>query len=146
MYLNTVDFGSNAFGIRTAAKTYFNTTPMQLKTEESAVLVGMLKATTTYNPRLNPKNSKSRRNVVLSNLLRKKFLTHEEYDSLSELPIELKYTPVKPTDGKAPYSATCLPMSCRMDGVRTMTRISMATDCASTRPSTRVCRSMPRRL
>ena len=103
MYLNTVDFGSNAFGIRTAAKTYFNTTPMQLKTEESAVLVGMLKATTTYNPRLNPKNSKSRRNVVLSNLLRKKFLTHEEYDSLSELPIELKYTPVKPTDGKAPY-------------------------------------------
>ena len=103
MYLNTVDFGSNAFGIRTAAKTYFNTTPMKLKTEESAVLVGMLKATTTYNPRLNPKNSKSRRNVVLSNLLRKKFLTHEEYDSLSELPIELKYTPVKPTDGKAPY-------------------------------------------
>ena len=103
MYLTTVDFGSNAFGIRTAAKTYFNTTPMQLKTEESAVLVGMLKATTTYNPRLNPKNSKSRRNVVLSNLLRKKFLTHEEYDSLSELPIELKYTPVKPTDGKAPY-------------------------------------------
>lgn len=84
MYLNTVDFGSNAFGIRTAAKTYFNTTPMQVKTEESAVLVGMLKATTTYNPRLNPKNSKSRRNVVLSNLLRKKFLTHEEYDSLSE--------------------------------------------------------------
>ena len=63
----------------------------------------MLKATTTYNPRLNPENSKSRRNVVLSNLLRKKFLTHEEYDSLSELPIELKYTPVKPTDGKAPY-------------------------------------------
>lgn len=103
MYLNTVDFGSNAFGIRTAAKTYFNTTPMKLKTEESAVLVGMLKATTTYNPRLNPKNSKSRRNVVLSNLLRKKFLTHEEYDSLSELPIELKYTPVRPTDGKAPY-------------------------------------------
>ncbi len=50
MYANTVDFGSNAFGIKTAAKTYFNTTPAQLKTEEAAVLVGLLKATSAYNP------------------------------------------------------------------------------------------------
>ena len=59
MYFNTVDFGSNAYGIKTAAKTYFNTTPDKLNYEQSAVLVGLLKATTTYNPRLNPKNSGS---------------------------------------------------------------------------------------
>ena len=69
MYVNTVDFGSNAFGIKTAAKTYFDTTPAQLKTEECAVLVGLLKATSTYNPKLNPKNSLRRRNVVLANML-----------------------------------------------------------------------------
>jgi penicillin-binding protein 1A len=56
MYLNTVDFGSNAFGIKTAAKTYFNTTPKEITTEQAATLVGLLKATTTYNPRINPKN------------------------------------------------------------------------------------------
>lgn len=103
MYLNTVDFGSNAFGIKMAAKTYFNTTPDKLKIEEAAVLVGMLKATTTYNPRINPKNSLKRRNVVLSNLLKKKYITREEYDSLSRLPIKLQYTPQRPTDGLAPY-------------------------------------------
>lgn len=59
MYANTVDFGSNAFGIKTAAKTYFNTTPKQLKPEEAAVLVGLLKATSAYNPRINPENSKN---------------------------------------------------------------------------------------
>ena len=64
MYANTVDFGSNAYGIKTAAKTYFDTTPKDLKTEEAAVLVGMLKATTLYNPKTNPKNSLARRNTV----------------------------------------------------------------------------------
>ena len=68
MYANTVDFGSNAFGIKTAAKTYFNTTPAQLKTEEAAVLVGLLKATSAYNPKSNPRNALQRRNVVLHNM------------------------------------------------------------------------------
>ncbi len=68
MYANTVDFGSNAYGIKTAAKTYFNTTPDKLTATQSAVLVGLLKATSYYNPRTNPENSLKRRNVVLDNM------------------------------------------------------------------------------
>ena len=64
MYANTVDFGNNAYGIKTAARTYFNTTPQHLTTEQSATLVGMLKATTYYNPILHPANSLNRRNTV----------------------------------------------------------------------------------
>ncbi len=67
MYANTVDFGSNAYGIKTAAKTYFSTTPSRLKTEEAAVLVGLLKATSAYNPRIYPIYSLLRRNTVLDN-------------------------------------------------------------------------------
>ena len=63
MYANTVDFGSNAFGIKTAAKTYFGTTPKHLTTDQSAILVGLLKATTYYNPRINPKNCGARQHA-----------------------------------------------------------------------------------
>ena len=103
MYANTVDFGSNAFGIKTAANTYFKTTPLNLKLEESAVLVGLLKATSTYNPRINPKNSLRRRNVVLMNMVERHDLTKEQYDSVSALPIDLKYTLDTNYDGVAPY-------------------------------------------
>jgi len=103
MYANTVDFGSNAFGIKTAANTYFKTTPRQLKLEESAVLVGLLKATSTYNPRINPKNSLKRRNVVLMNMVERGDLTKAQYDSISSLPIDLKYTIETNYDGVAPY-------------------------------------------
>lgn len=103
MYLNTVDFGSNAYGIRSAARTYFNTTPAKLTTEQCAVLVGMLKATTYYNPRINPENSRRRRNVVIDNLYKKRHITREERDSLCALPLVLKYNPIKPSDGLAPY-------------------------------------------
>ena len=103
MYANTVDFGSNAFGIKTAAKTYFNTTPSKLKVEEAAVLVGLLKATSTYNPRLNPKNSKRRRNIVLDNMCRHGHLTRVECDSLKALPIELHYSVESAYDGEALY-------------------------------------------
>ena len=65
MYANTVDFGNNSYGIKTAAKTYFNTNPKDLTTDQAAILVGMLKATTYYNPRTNPENSLVRRNTVL---------------------------------------------------------------------------------
>ena len=75
MYANTVDFGSNAFGIKTACKTYFNTTPSALTVEQAAVLVGMLKATTFYNPISHPENSLARRNVVLNNMVTKNDLT-----------------------------------------------------------------------
>ena len=89
MYANTVDFGSNAFGIKTACKTYFNTTPAEMKTEQAAVLVGMLKATTYYNPIANPKNSERRRNQVLDNMVHLGDLTAKECDSLKQIPITM---------------------------------------------------------
>ena len=103
MYANTVDFGSNAFGIKTAAKTYFGTTPKHLTTEQAAVLVGLLKATTYYNPRINPKNSLGRRNVVLDNMLRHNHLTKTENDSLKQTEIRLDYSVENAYDGEANY-------------------------------------------
>lgn len=103
MYANTVDFGSNAYGIKTAAKTYFDTTPKDLTTEEAAVLVGMLKATTLYNPRTNPENSKSRRNTVLANMRAHGDLSREACDSLQQLPIQLKFKMEENYDGQAMY-------------------------------------------
>ena len=103
MYANTVDFGSNAFGIKTACKTYFGTTPSELTTDQAAILVGMLKATTYYNPRINPENSFNRRNVVLGNMLHRGHLTKDEYDSLKALPISLDYSVENAYDGQATY-------------------------------------------
>ena len=103
MYANTVDFGSNAYGIKTACSTYFNISPKELKPEQAAVLVGMLKATTTYNPRLNPENSLRRRNVVLDNMRRHGHLTQQQFDSLVQKPIELNYNAETAYDGKAGY-------------------------------------------
>lgn len=103
MYANTVDFGSNSYGIKTASKTYFNTTPANLTTEQGAVLVGMLKATTHYNPIANPKNSLRRRNVVLQNMVTKGDLSKKQYDSLSVIPIKLSYSVESNYDGQALY-------------------------------------------
>lgn len=103
MYLNTVDFGSNAFGIHTAAKVYFNTTPDKLNQLECATLVGMLKAPTYYSPVLNPENSLKRRNVVLSQLVKYGWLEKDEYKKLSEKPLNLDYTPESVQDGRANY-------------------------------------------
>ena len=103
MYANTVDFGSNAFGIKTAAKTYFGTTPKNLTTDQSAILVGLLKATTYYNPRINPKNAFNRRNVVLDNMLRHHHLTPEECKKLQQAEIKLDYSVENAYDGNANY-------------------------------------------
>ena len=104
MYLNTVDFGHNAFGIKTATKTYFGTNPKDLTIEQCATLVGMLKATHTYDPKSNPKNSKRRRNVVLENLYTHKVISREECDSLKEIPIDLqKYNEEQVYSGIALY-------------------------------------------
>ncbi len=103
MYANTVDFGSNSYGIKTASKTYFNTTPANLTTEQGAVLVGMLKATTHYNPIANPKNSLKRRNIVLQNMVTKGDLSKKQYDSLSVIPIKLSYSVESNYDGQALY-------------------------------------------
>lgn len=103
MYANTVDFGSNAFGIKTAAKTYFNCSPKDLTVEQAAVLVGMLKATTYYNPLTNPENSLRRRNVVLSNMVRHGDMTRADYDSISKIDIKLNYSVESNYDGTALY-------------------------------------------
>ena len=89
MYLNTVTFGNNSFGIKTAAKTYFNKSPGELKIEEAAVLVGMLKAPSYYNPVRNSERSQHRRNVVMNQMVKYEYLAKDEYDSLKELSIDV---------------------------------------------------------
>jgi len=103
MYLNTVEFGSNSFGIKAAAQIFFNKQPSQLKTEESAVLVGLLKAPTYYSPVRNPENSMRRRNTVLFQMKRYDLLTQQQYDSLKALPIKLKYQSEDHNAGIATY-------------------------------------------
>ena len=103
-YANTVDFGHNAFGIKTAAKTYFNTTPKNLTTDQAAILVGMLKATTFYNPISHPENSIGRRNVVLENMLTHGDLTKEQFNEFKALPIDCSEFNVEDNyDGQAKY-------------------------------------------
>jgi len=103
MYSNTVDFGSNAFGIKTACKTYFNTTPAQLTPDQAAILVGMLKATTYYNPKRNPEHSKQRRNVVLGLMRQHGHLDKAQYDSLSAKEIALDFSIESAYDSDANY-------------------------------------------
>lgn len=103
MYANTVDFSSNAYGIKTACKTYFGITPAEMTAEQAAVLVGMLKATTAYNPISNPKNSLKRRNIVLHNMLEHNDLTRSEYDSITQIPIKLNFSVESNYDGQAQY-------------------------------------------
>lgn len=103
MYANTVDFGCNSFGISTAARTYYNTSPDSLTIDQAAVLVGVLKATSYYNPKLNPEHSLKRRNVVLSNMLRLGDINKAQYDSLSAKELNLKFRVEKAYDGKALY-------------------------------------------
>ncbi|MBT3208922.1 MAG: penicillin-binding protein [Bacteroidetes bacterium] len=91
MYLNTVPFGSQAYGIKSASSTFFNCLPDSLKVQEAATLVGLLKAPTRYSPVRNPERSTKRRNVVLSQMKRYNFIDQEKYDSISVLPIELNY-------------------------------------------------------
>ncbi len=101
MYLNTVDFGSNAYGIKTAAKTFFKTTPDSLSIEQSATLVGLLKATTSYSPISHPDRSLKRRNIVLDNMQRHKLITKAQCDSLKEIPIRLNFKVEQAFDGDA---------------------------------------------
>ena len=103
MYANTVDFGSNAYGIKTAAKTYFNCSPRDLTIEQAAVLVGMLKATNYYNPKVNPTNSLRRRNIVMNNMVERGDLSRQKYDSLSAIPIKLNFSVENNYGGQAQY-------------------------------------------
>ena len=103
MYLNTVDFGSNAFGIEVASKTFFKTTPDSLKLNEAALLVGLLKAPSLYSPILNPDLSLDRRNTVLDQMLKYEFITQQQNDSIKALPLSLNYEVENHNKGLATY-------------------------------------------
>ncbi len=104
MYLNTVDFGSNAFGIKTAARTFFDKLPSELKTEESATLIGLLRAPTAYNPVRRNERSRERRNTVLAQMAKYDFLEEEEAKKLMETPLDIShYNPQSHDEGIATY-------------------------------------------
>lgn len=104
MYLNTVPFGGNSFGIKSAAKTYFDKTPKELNHEEAAMLVGMLKAPTRYSPVRNPERAKTRREVVLHQMERYDYISESQYDSLRQTPLDMsKYKVTDHNKGLATY-------------------------------------------
>ncbi len=103
MYLNIYDFGYNADGIRSAAKIFFNTTPKELKIEQSATLIGMLKNSSYYNPIRRPELVTRRRNIVFKQMKRNGYLTSQISDSLTKLPLEVNYTPESHREGLATY-------------------------------------------
>lgn len=92
MYLNTVSFGENVYGIEAASKRFYGKSASSLKIEDSAVLVGMLKANTSYNPRLNPSGSLERRNVVIRQMQKYGYLNGKDADSLVKLPLVINYS------------------------------------------------------
>ena len=91
LYLNSVPFGENSYGIESASNRFFNKSVNQLKIEESAVLIGMLKANTFYNPRINPKNALNRRNTVIELMEVAGYIGKNSSDSLQQLPLTLDY-------------------------------------------------------
>ena len=103
MYLNTVEFGGNAFGIRSASKVFFGKQPKDLDECESALLVGMLKGITKFNPLKNPANALLRRNTVLNQMRKNDFITDDSFDTLKLRNIELNYQEDDHNDGVAPY-------------------------------------------
>lgn len=103
LYLNTVPFGENVYGVEAASQRFFSVPPDSLKIEEASVLVGLLKATTTYNPKLHPDRSQGRRNQVFEQMVRYGSLPAAVADSLKQIPLALQYNLITPSDGPAPY-------------------------------------------
>ena len=103
MYLNQFDFLYNAVGIKSAAQVYFSTTPDKLTIEEAAMLVGMCKNPSMYNPRRRPERALNRRNTVLDQMCKYGYLTDQACDSLQALPVDIKYQSVDHKQGLAPY-------------------------------------------
>ena len=103
LYLNTVPFGENVFGISAGAQRFFSKHPHDLEAQEAATLIGMLKATSSYNPRTNPEASLERRNVVLEQMEKYGQLSPSQADSLQALPMEIDYSPFSHIHGPAPY-------------------------------------------
>ncbi len=103
MYLNTVPYGSNAYGIKSAAHTFFGKTPAELSPEESAMLVGVVNAPTRYSPVRNPDRALWRRNVVLDRMHSNGALSRTQCDSLKAKPIKLNYKPISHNEGSGTY-------------------------------------------
>ena len=104
MYLNTVAFGHNAYGIRSAAKTFFDKDPKSLNIEESALMAGVVNAPTRYSPVRNPGPSTNRRNLVLKAMQKNGYITREQYDSISQIPIDMSHFGVMDhNSGQATY-------------------------------------------
>lgn len=104
MYFNTVDFGNNAFGIKSATKTYFGKLPSELKIEEAALLIGILKAPSKFSPVRRKDAAFMRRDVVLSQMLKYKYIKKKEYDSLKNLPIDMSgFRVLNQNSGRATY-------------------------------------------
>ncbi|MBC7653711.1 MAG: penicillin-binding protein, partial [Oligoflexus sp.] len=108
MYLNTVDFGNNSYGIKSAAHTYFNTSPSKLSASQAATLVGILKGVTLYSPTRNPERSLGRRNLILSKMADEDFIAQENYETLKTLPLDLHFRPTSHSQGLATYFRTIL--------------------------------------
>jgi len=102
-YLNTVPFGDNVYGIRNAARTFFQKEPDRVNVEEAAVLIGMLKGNTKYNPRRDPKAAMDRRNTVMDQMVRNKFLESAVAEKSKRNPIQLNYKKLDQSQGIAPY-------------------------------------------
>ena len=103
MYLNSIFFGSNAYGIKAASETFFDKEPSQLTVEEAATLIGMVNKPTRYNPALNPDKSLSRRNFVIGRMQKNGFITKAQCDSIQQIPINLHYHVMDHNAGLAPY-------------------------------------------
>ena len=103
MYMNAIFFGSNAYGIKAAAQTFFSKAPADLTVEEAATLVGMVNKPTRYNPALNPDKSLVRRNFVISQMAKAGFIEKEEADSIQQIPITLSYQVQDHNAGLGPY-------------------------------------------
>jgi penicillin-binding protein 1A len=103
LYLNTVSFGENIYGIKAAAQRFFNTPLDEISTTEAATLIGMLKANTSYNPRIHPQASLERRNTVLALMVKQGTLDPEAFNTLKESPINLDYQKLSGQHGSAPY-------------------------------------------
>lgn len=103
MYLNTVDFGNQAFGIKSAARVYYNTTPDKLTVAQAATLIGILKGITRYSPTRNPERALARRNTIMGLMVRADLLTEQDYNAEKEKPLGLRFNAATVNEGIAPY-------------------------------------------
>ncbi|WP_113636485.1 transglycosylase domain-containing protein [Nubsella zeaxanthinifaciens] len=108
MYLNTVDFGNNAYGIKSAARVYFNTTPDKLTIPQAAVLIGLQKGITRYSPTKNPERSLERRNTVMALMVKEGYISQDEFAGEKEKPLNLHFNAASNNDGIAPYFRSVL--------------------------------------